>query len=158
MKIPAKKAYVCLLLACSVSVSLLRADNLLTAIDTADVQQVKQLLKSEQFAHSSKEYKKRVRKAAYKSARTAQKLVQCIPRGYGLLRMSMGLAMGGFGVGVAVQHTNTDLDLPTLGFVGVAGMYALWNIYRGWKLHNIRKYLSKAREIEVLVAQQVGQE
>jgi len=163
MKIPAKKAYVCLLLACNVSVSLLRADNLLTAIDKADVRQVKQLLENGYLAHSSKEYQKRVLEATDALVKGAQKAaLRFIPSYDDFIHMSAGAGFFALACldAYKIYQRKQEIILSTFNTIttGILGVASLLELYEGWTRSSARTYLAKAREIEALVAQQVDQD
>jgi hypothetical protein len=148
-----KKIVITFLLVASSIGTVLKADNLLTAIDNCDVYMVDTLL--DQHEHLDKEYKKTLEKAASVSAKIAKrKAAWLFASGYDMIRFTAGFGMFGSSIGVAVAtaiFVPDDLKAPM--FIGDACfcLIGLNQIYKGWMLTSARNRLKKAREIQALI-------
>lgn len=156
-----KLVIACLLLMSTAHV--VRADDLLNAIDAVDVGRVKYLL--QKHTHLDAEYKNTLLKAAHKSSKEAKHKTKWLFRsGYDLLRLAIGsgfVGLGGLAVAGALSIEGLNLfgrhrERITVPF-GVLGagtsILGLTQMCKGWMLRSAHRRLKKAREIESAIVQ-----
>lgn len=140
----------------------MRADALLYAIDSYNVNKVRNLLAQHEDLHP--EYKQSLVRVARQSAHAAKAKVGFFSSGIDFLKLVTGMGLTGVGctgLGVAgfvqlykepkTQKATRILTNITLGS-GVATLGGLVLMYKGWTLSTAKARLRKAREIEAMIA------
>lgn len=154
-----KRLFITIALITSIVQLNMRADSLLYAIDTYNVDKVEALLAKHTHLHH--EYKKSLMRAAKQSAHAAKAKVGFFSSGTDFLKLITGMGLagtGGAGLGVSGAWLWwNDLDsTPGSNMLaagsGVTALGGLVLIYKGLTLSTAKARLERAREIEGMIA------